>query len=64
MEDRLERFRAAVGEAKQSNTRLHEALLEHQKVFHLLTLSPDEIEATLPNANDLVTGQFLKLLVH
>lgn len=55
--DRYAKFTAAEGQAKESNTRLHEALAEHLKTLNILTLTPEEIEATLPNANDLITGK-------
>ncbi|KAH9283422.1 Tyrosine-protein phosphatase non-receptor type 23 [Echinococcus granulosus] len=53
--ERQEKFALAVSEAKDSNTRLHEALTGNLKALHTLTLMPDEIEAGLPNANDLIT---------
>ncbi|VDM17271.1 unnamed protein product [Hydatigera taeniaeformis] len=53
--ERQEKFALAAAEAKNSNMRLHEALTENLKALHTLTLLPDEIEAGLPNANDLIT---------
>ncbi|CDS41775.1 tyrosine protein phosphatase non receptor type [Echinococcus multilocularis] len=53
--ERQEKFALAVSEAKDSNTRLREALTGNLKALHTLTLMPDEIEAGLPNANDLIT---------
>ncbi|KAL5110881.1 Protein Malvolio [Taenia crassiceps] len=53
--ERQEKFSLAAVQAKNSNMRLHEALTENLKALHTLTLSPDEIEAGLPNANDLIT---------
>lgn len=57
MLDRYGKFTAAKAQAKESNTRLHEALTEHLKTLHILTRTPEEIEATLPNANHLITGE-------
>uniref|UniRef100_A0A0R3TXX1 Tyrosine-protein phosphatase domain-containing protein n=1 Tax=Rodentolepis nana TaxID=102285 RepID=A0A0R3TXX1_RODNA len=57
--DRHGKFTAAEAQAKESNTRLHEALTEHLKILHILTRTPEEIEATLPNANDLISDSEL-----
>ncbi|VUZ57207.1 unnamed protein product [Hymenolepis diminuta] len=57
--DRYGKFTAAKAQAKESNTRLHEALTEHLKTLHILTRTPEEIEATLPNANHLITDSEL-----
>ncbi|KAM7537708.1 hypothetical protein Aperf_G00000077665 [Anoplocephala perfoliata] len=57
--DRYTKFTTAEGQAKESNTRLHEALTEHLKALHILTRTPEEIGATLPNANDLITDSEL-----
>uniref|UniRef100_A0A5K3EL95 Tyrosine-protein phosphatase domain-containing protein n=1 Tax=Mesocestoides corti TaxID=53468 RepID=A0A5K3EL95_MESCO len=53
--ERHEKFASAVEEAKQSNAQLHQVLLEHQKALRVLLRPPDQIEADLPNANDLIT---------
>ena len=54
--DRYAKFSQAAQEAKDLNKRLHEALTDQLKTLKTLTLSPDEIDASLPNANDLITG--------
>lgn len=61
--ERQEKFALAASEAKISNMRLHESLTENLKALHTLTLSPDDIEAGLPNANDLITGWSFFLII-
>ncbi len=55
--DRHSKFASAADEAKQSNSQLHNALSEHLKAVRTLLLPLEEIEDSLPNANDLVTGK-------